>query len=50
MCDSESRILRVARGSGVHPMQVRAMLEQFLQFRVVCGGVGVNLIMKNTQT
>lgn len=40
---SESRVLRIARGSGTHPDEVRALLKLHKHFEKVFGKVGKNM-------
>ena len=40
---SESRILRIARGSGTHPDEVRGLLKMHKHFEKVFGKVGKNI-------
>ncbi|CAN0173520.1 unnamed protein product, partial [Laminaria digitata] len=40
---SESRVLRIARGSGTHPDEVRGLLKMHKHFEKVFGKVGKNI-------
>lgn len=40
---SESRILRIARGSGTHPDEVRGLLKMHRHFEKVFGKLGKNM-------
>lgn len=40
---SESRILRIARGSGTHPDEVRGLLKMHKHFEKVFGKMGKNI-------
>lgn len=40
---SESRILRIARGSGTHPDEVRGLLKMHKHFEKVFGKMGKNM-------
>lgn len=43
MSQSDSRILRIARGSGTHPDEVRGLLKLHKHFEKVFGKVGKNM-------
>lgn len=43
LAQSESRILRIARGSGTHPDEVRGLLKLHKHFEKVFGKVGKNM-------
>lgn len=43
LAKSESRILRIARGSGTHPDEVRGLLKLHKHFEKVFGKVGKSM-------
>lgn len=43
LAQSESRIIRIARGSGTHPEEVRNLLKLHKHFEKVFGKVGKNM-------
>lgn len=43
LSQSESRVLRIARGSGTHPDEVRGLLKLHRHFEKVFGKVGKNM-------
>merc|ERR1719284_1233012 len=48
LLESISRILRVARGSGTHPMAVAELLQEHKRFEKMVGKMGKAGLMKET--